>query len=93
MLRVEGADRELTFARAQALAAALRSPGGEPQVLGPVPAPMSKLVGRWRFQLILRARRDPAGLRRLLRAHRGALIEGSKGGVRLIVDVDPRNLL
>jgi primosomal protein N' (replication factor Y) len=93
MLRVEGADRELTFARAQALAAALRSPGGEPQVLGPVPAPMSKLVGRWRFQLILRARRDPAALRRLLRAHRGALIEGSKGGVRLIVDVDPRNLL
>lgn len=94
LLRVEGADKEQTWARAQALAQRFRRPGeADPQVLGPVAAPMSRLVGRWRVQIVLRARRDPAALRRALRAQRSALIEGSGGGVRVTLDVDPRNLL
>ncbi len=94
LLRVEGADKAQTWERAQSLAQQFRRPNGaEPQVLGPVAAPMSRLVGRWRVQIVLRARRDPAALRRALREQRGALIEGSSGGVRVSLDVDPRNLL
>jgi primosomal protein N' (replication factor Y) len=93
LLRVEGADREATIARAGELARALRKEATpDINVLGPVSAPMARLVGRWRFQLVLRGR-DPQKLRRWLGAVRALLDRSGRGGVRLIVDVDPRNLL
>lgn len=57
------------------------------RMAGPAPAPLERLKGKWRFQLLLRA--PSAGLlKELLRA---ALPE--RPGVELIVDVDPQDLL
>jgi primosomal protein N' len=61
-------------------------------VLGPAPAALPRLVGRWRFQLILRA--DDAGrLRDGLRRVAPRLQAASRKGVRASWDVDPRNLM
>jgi len=96
MLRVEGAQRQAAWDAAQDLAISLRKRVGRglgmEQVLGPVSAPLSRLVGRWRFQVILRGR-DSRKIRRWLREHRGALMKPGRKGVRIVPDVDPRNLL
>jgi primosomal protein N' (replication factor Y) len=96
LLRFEGVDREQTQARATELGQALRrsaaSQGRDLSVLGPVAAPLPRLVGRWRFQIVLRGR-DPARFRRWLHEIRPMLDRGVRAGSRLIVDVDPRNLL
>ncbi len=63
---------------------------GEPaDVLGPAPAPLAKLRGKHRWQLLLRAR-DHAPLHRLGRA-----LQETHGvaGVELSVDIDPIALL
>ncbi|MDY7093109.1 MAG: primosomal protein N' [Acidobacteriota bacterium] len=57
------------------------------RIAGPAPAPLEKLRGKWRFQLLLR---DPSSqkLRRLLEA-----VLPSKPDSDLVVDVDPQDLL
>ncbi len=66
---------------------------GEVEVLGPAPAPIERLRGRWRFRILLRAaRRSP------LRAVAGNLahaLETLRLGrdVRATVDVDPVQML
>ncbi|HCH66378.1 MAG: primosomal protein N' [Deltaproteobacteria bacterium] len=96
LLRVEGAKRQTAWDAARDRAAQLRGlvgPGkGIQQVLGPTAAPMSRLVGRWRFQIILRGH-DPRAIRAWLRTHRSTLMASGRKGVRVIVDVDPRSLL
>jgi primosomal protein N' (replication factor Y) len=58
-------------------------------VLGPAPAPLAKLRGKHRWQLLLRAR-DHGPLHRLGRA----LLAGhGVAGVELSVDIDPGALL
>ena len=96
LLRIEGAHRQAAWDAARDRAQQLRQwvgPGlGMEQVLGPTAAPMSRLVGRWRFQIILRGR-DPRRIRAWLRRHRAALMAPGRKGVRVIPDVDPRSLL
>jgi primosomal protein N' (replication factor Y) len=71
-------------------AATARAPGVE--VVGPAPAPLSRIRGRWRWHVLLRAR-DRALLGRLARyAARRAPIHASRG-LRLVVDRDPVSLL
>jgi primosomal protein N' (replication factor Y) len=67
-----------------------RAPGVE--VVGPAPAPLARIRGRWRWHVLLRAR-DRALLGRLTRytARRAPL--PSRGGLRLAVDRDPVSLL
>ena len=66
-----------------------RSRGGEVDVLGPAPAPIARLRGKHRFQLLLRAR-DHGPIHRLCRA----LFEVPlPPGVELSADVDPVGLL
>ena len=95
MVRVEGADRDAALGRAQEIARILRQAarplGRKVDVLGPAPAPMSRLVGRWRFQLVLRGRDVPA-FRRWLGEVRGELHKPGRKGTRVILDVDPRSL-
>ena len=82
--KVRGA-AERAAARARRLAA-----GGEAvEVLGPAPAPLAKVRGKHRWQLLLRAREHPP-LHRVARA-----LQASHGvaGVQLAVDVDPVALL
>ena len=101
LIRIEGADRNATHRRAsevaraaRELAAAHRDPD-DPRsidVLGPVSAPLGRLVGRWRYQVVLRGR-DLPRFRRWLDASRRLLREAQRGGVRVLIDVDPRSLL
>jgi primosomal protein N' (replication factor Y) len=55
-------------------------------ILGPAPAPMSLLRGRYRYRLLINARRS-AELQNVIRAWLGAL--NFPNGVRVAVDVDP----
>ncbi|RNC68106.1 MAG: primosomal protein N', partial [Desulfuromonadales bacterium] len=78
----------------QALAGRIRAlrreTGGRVEILGPSPAPLVKLRGRFRWQLLLKAlHRTP--LHRLLARLRGAYTPPS--GVRLQIDVDPVDLM
>jgi primosomal protein N' (replication factor Y) len=90
---VSGEDEDATRTAADTLAAAVR---GDPaacgvDVLGPAPSPFARLRGRFRFQLLLKARSVPALRRaaeRLVRAS-GTL----PNGVAASVDSNPMNML
>lgn len=92
LVRMEAVDRQQArdaadaFAR-EARAQARAHPGVD--VLGPAAAPLPRLVGRWRFQVILRGRSVPA-FRAFLQAHHAGWKVPS--GVRRVLDVDPRSL-
>ena len=94
LVRIEGADREQTRERAGKLAQELRVAAANARVdlLGPVLAPLSRLVGRWRYQLILRGH-DVAALRAWLHDNRSTLRSAGRGRVRVTLDVVPRSLL
>ncbi|MBU6283517.1 primosomal protein N', partial [bacterium] len=66
------------------------------EVLGPAPAPIERLRGRHRHQLLAKAR-DSRGVARLLAAARPALEDASSRSrgaeVRVLVDVDPSSML
>jgi primosomal protein N' (replication factor Y) len=55
-------------------------------ILGPAPAPMSLLRGRYRYRLLLNARRS-AEVQQVIRDWLGAL--SFPQGVRIAIDVDP----
>jgi primosomal protein N' (replication factor Y) len=57
------------------------------RVVGPTPAPLARLRGRWRVHLLLRAPARPP-LRDALRAI--AALEVPRG-VHRVIDVDPQN--
>jgi primosomal protein N' (replication factor Y) len=59
------------------------------QLLGPAPAPLQRLAGRWRFQVLVKASSGAA----LSRGVETALRTGAGGAVRLTVDVDPVSLM
>lgn len=64
---------------------------GEIRISGPAPAPLERIQGRWRYQLLVRspsARGNREILRRALDATTPA-----HGGVDFLVDVDPQDLL
>ncbi|MHB8764064.1 MAG: replication restart helicase PriA, partial [Deferrisomatales bacterium] len=94
LLRVSSPSAEEGARAAQAVADAARRLGAGIDVLGPAPAPLERLRGRWRFQVLLRAPGpEPGPLQTLLRRLRAAP-EGSPGPeVRLHADVDPVSLL
>jgi primosomal protein N' (replication factor Y) len=55
-------------------------------ILGPAPAPLSLLRGRYRYRLLINARRS-AQLQDIIRQWLGAL--AFPQGVRVAVDIDP----
>ena len=87
---VSGADAPAALAGAQALA--LAAAGSDaPEILGPAPAPISRLRGKYRFQLLLKGA-DPERLR--LAAQR--LVEAAgklPRGVEASLDAFPVNML
>ena len=93
-LIARGPDQGLTEQFMDALASRLRSEmaarGAAPRMLGPAPAPIAKLRGRFRFHLLLVGAED----RRVGEAVRAAT-EGLKvpEGVEWISDVDPLDML
>ncbi len=94
-VRVDGGDPLLVKQAAEEAARAARAmaqkapPDEQADVLGPAEAPLSRLKGRTRWQLFVRARRSTA-LRVLLRAAAGVTVGKT---VRLAVDVDPVSML
>lgn len=95
MIRFSGVQRDKVQRRAKELAQELRRlaktwPGVS--VMGPAPAALPKLVGRWRYQLVLRGQ-NGREFRRFMRTSRPRLDKVSGGGVRVNVDVDPRHLM
>jgi len=88
-LIVSGPSEAEVQATARALGRA--GPRGEGiETLGPVPAPLALLRGRYRYRLLLKARRE-APVQRLLRTWLGAVEPGR--GVRIQIDVDPYSFL
>jgi primosomal protein N' (replication factor Y) len=94
MLRLEGADA-VTTARAAGDVAARARAGADPgcRIRGPAPAPLERLRGRYRWQVLI-ASESTGPLHVLIRAllgwwRRAALSRK----VRLIVDVDPVSML
>ena len=76
------------------LAAALRSCAEEAQdgsqVLGPAPAPVSRIKGRYRYHLMLKCP-DSTSVHRIL-DRASALVRGPSGA-KVIIDIDPISML
>jgi primosomal protein N' (replication factor Y) len=94
-LRFEDADEERVMKAAQEMAtAANQTPSvrsGQVKVLGPAPAPLARLRGRFRYQLLLRSK-DRRPLRACLL---GLLPLRDRLGarVRIVIDVDPVQMM
>ena len=94
LIRLESASMDSARIRGQKIATALRAQadGQGIQVFGPTLAPLSRLVGRWRFQLVLRGR-DVPRFRAWLDSVQDVLFARPQRGVKMSIDVDPQNLL
>jgi primosomal protein N' (replication factor Y) (superfamily II helicase) len=88
-LLISSADRERASHAAAQLGTALSRAAPDLRLSGPAPAPLERLQGRWRFQLLLRA----DDRRALLSALDAAVPERPPAGVQVAVDVDPQDLL
>jgi primosomal protein N' (replication factor Y) len=96
---VSGPDEGPTREAARELAAAAErearrdgdAQSGGVEILGPAPAPLARLRGRYRFQLLLKGA-DEAALDRVVRdvAHRASALPRP---LRAVVDVNPGSML
>lgn len=84
---------EKAAARAAAVVAAIRGgPTEEIQILGPAPAPLERLRGQFRVQVLLKARRR-AALRAALRIVNEIVERDGRRAASLSIDVDPVSTL
>ncbi|MGH7848634.1 MAG: replication restart helicase PriA, partial [Candidatus Binatia bacterium] len=97
LLRLEGARAAEVERCAHVLGERLRAAvkkagyeGDELHILGPASAPIERLRGRYRFQILLKGRRSARVLEHARRAQ--SLFTGPRS-VRFRVDVDPQNML
>ncbi len=95
LLRIDAVDEELGRSIGAKLAAHAKTTpeglGRKVEVLGPSPAPLARLRGRYRFRVMLRAaERGP--LRAVLRSL-GPLLAKVDRRARVVVDVDPVSML
>ena len=86
---VSSPDRERAQEVASGIGDALRRQGGSLRLSGPAPAPLERLQGRWRWQILLRA----ASRGTILDALEAGMPERAPGGVQVAVDVDPQDLM
>ena len=91
LIRLEGSDRYSVQQAAFELAKKLRSQvdSSRINVLGPAPAALPRLLGRWRVQLILRGM-DARAFRNWLSTLK---LKAPAKSIRMVVDVDPRYLM
>src|SRR6185295_15213446 len=86
---VSSPDRDKAEAAAKTIGAALAGSAAPLRISGPAPAPLERLQGRWRFQILVRAAERLA----VLDALEAAVPERPPSGVQLAVDVDPQDLM
>jgi len=96
-LRLDGRDAAAVERAARELGAGLRRdarPLGldETAVLGPAPAPLARVRGRHRWQVLLRGS-DVRAVRALARAASARAPAFRRARVRLVIDVDPYSML
>jgi primosomal protein N' (replication factor Y) len=96
-IRLEGKEGEKVRASAERLAQKLLQDvqGGDkaPMILGPAPAPFERLKGRERWQILLKGE-DRRVLHALVKkAQQEGLTQSQPRGLRIIIDVDPYNML
>ena len=90
-VRVEGAEPEMVIATAEGVAQACTGAEGV-VVLGPAEAPISRLRGRTRWQLLLKGKQR-ADVQRAAQSAVAYKHSSTPTGVRIIVDVDPQSML
>jgi primosomal protein N' (replication factor Y) len=93
LVRVAAEDEAAAHSAAALLAGAARAAGGAagPEVLGPAPAPIARLRGQHRFQVLLKHARADA-----LREVGRRVLEAAAGlpaGVRSSIDLNPLDML
>ena len=94
LIRLDGTNRDAVNQAARSLANELKRKAGQDSVdiMGPANAALPILVGRWRVQIVIRGS-DTRALRKFLQLNKARLVAAPKRGVRIRVDVDPRQLL
>ena len=99
-LRFSGNSRENTELHAREIGAELRKilngwpkRGKEIHVLGPAEAPLSKLRGKYRWQLLLKSKRSELLHYFLRRVKEISLPLLSRSGVSMVIDIDPYQML
>ena len=95
LIRLDGVDRAAVNGAAEKLARDLRDAGRQVpglSILGPAPAALPRLVGRWRFQIVLRGEKL-AEFRNFLRNQKRGILNVARKGIRIAIDVDPRHLM
>ena len=65
---------------------------GQIDLLGPAPAPLKKVRGKFRYQLLIKAP-NAATLSKLLNASLSPVNSSIPSGCRVVIDVDPMNML
>ena len=86
---VSSPDRDRAESAAAQLGKTLRSLPDGLRLSGPAPAPLERLQGRWRFQVLLRA----LDRRAVLSALEASIPDRPPAGVQIAVDVDPQDLM
>lgn len=81
--------RERAEAAARQIGEAARHEASSLRISGPAPAPLERLRGRWRYQILLRA----GNRRTVLDALEACIPEHPPSGVQVAVDVDPQDLM
>ena len=104
LVRIEGAEAAAVAAMAERAAKALRGltevqhlkkdgKGDAMRVLGPAPAPIERLRGRYRWQVVVRSA-EAAAMRAALASMQAQLGgHDARGGVFVGIDLDPVNML
>ncbi len=96
LVRLDGPDETRVKEEAERLAEAARqtteAKAGHAQVLGPSPAPLERLRGRFRYRVLLRAS-ERAPLRGVARAVEAAIRKSKDRLVRASIDIDPMQML
>jgi primosomal protein N' (replication factor Y) len=87
---VQGPDLDAVGQEAERIAEALRERPGA-RILGPVPAPIARIQGKHRQQILLKS--SSIGALHGLLAHLESRAPGKRSGVERIVDVDPQSVL
>jgi primosomal protein N' (replication factor Y) len=88
-ITVSSTARERAEAEAARIGEKARTAGAGLRLSGPAPAPLERLQGQWRFQLLLRG----SDRRGLLGALEACAPSRPPAGVRVAVDVDPQDLM
>ncbi|HVB79187.1 MAG TPA: primosomal protein N' [Candidatus Binataceae bacterium] len=98
LVRIEGAEAAAVAAMAERAAKALRNQAKDAKsdamrVLGPAPAPIERLRGRYRWQVVVRST-EAAAMRAALGSMQAQLgARDTRGGVFVGIDLDPVNML